>query len=133
MTVREGQSTAPLPPAEGLRKALLTALTVTLLGVIPVVVTVIGIRVYAQGDSVAFDFHRELYPEADLVLHGHNPYPPVDADLSHGTNNIWPVAAVLPVIPLTFLSIGTADWVMTAIMLASLPLPPNGLTPVSRR
>src|SRR4051812_47897662 len=102
------------------RGAILRCLTVTLLGVAPLIVTVMAINVYRQGNSVAFDFHRELFPEARLVLHGHNPYPPADADLSQGRNNVWPVAAVLPVIPLTFLPAATADWSMTALVLGSL-------------
>src|SRR5690242_13551050 len=104
------------PPSTELFLAARRCATVAFLGVLPV----IGIKASAQDSSLAFDFHRELYPEAKLVLHGHNPYPPVDADLSDGQNTVWPVAAVLPLVPLTFLSAGAADWVWTGLVLGCL-------------
>lgn len=88
------------------------------LGVLPVVVLVWALVLEAHGGDVAVDFHHELYPEAKLILDGVDPYPPVDADLSYGTNTIWPVAAAVVVAPLTVLPAGAADWAMTAIVLA---------------
>ena len=40
--------------------------------------------VVAHPGSLAVDFHHELYPEAQLVLDGENPFPPEGADLSGG-------------------------------------------------
>ena len=54
------------------------------------------------------------------MIHGHNPYPPADADLSDGTNNIWPIAAVLPMAPLTLVPPAAADWIATVLALGSL-------------
>ena len=112
------------PRAQPSRTTLLSALRrimpVILLGVIPLISVVIALTTYSHSDSVALDFHHELYPEAELVAHGDNPYPAADADLSDGTNNIWPVAAVIPVVPLTLLPPAVADWTMTFLVLASL-------------
>ncbi len=93
---------------------------VMLLGLVPLLSLVIAVSKMSTDDSPAYDFHHELYPEATLVVHGHNPYPPADADLSEGTNNIWPIAAVIPIIPLTPLRPSVADWTMTFLVLASL-------------
>ena len=89
------------------------------LGLLPVVVVVWAIVLMIQIGNVAFDFHHELYPEAKLVLHGSNPYPAPDADLSSGTNTIWPIAALLPALPLTPLRPGAADGVMTAFVIVA--------------
>jgi hypothetical protein len=72
-----------------------------------------------RGDDVAVDFHHELYPQANLLLDWDNPYPPPDADLSDGTNHIWPIAAAALVSPLAPLPSGVADGVMTALVIAS--------------
>jgi hypothetical protein len=102
-----------------LGSALRRVVPIVFLGAIPLLTVVIAVSSYS-GDSVAYDFHHELYPEAKLVVEGLDPYPPADADLSDGTNNIWPIAAVLPVVPLTLLPPAAADWVMTFLVLASL-------------
>lgn len=108
------------PKAVGLRVAFRRLAPVILLGVIPLISLVIGLSTYSRSNTTALDFHHEIYPEAKLVVHGTNPYPPADADLSDGTNNIWPVAAVLPIVPLTLLPPAVADWTMTFLVLASL-------------
>jgi hypothetical protein len=91
-----------------------------LLGALPLVALVIGVATFSEQDRVALDFHHELYPQAELLVEGRVPYPAPDADLADGTNLIWPIAAVLPVVPLTALSAQAADWVATGIVLASL-------------
>ena len=40
--------------------------------------------------SLAIDFHNEIYPESKELLAGRNPFPSASADLSHGSNFIWP-------------------------------------------
>ena len=47
-------------------------------------------------------------------------YDAPDADLSDRSNALWPVAAVLPAVPLIALPPGVADWVATALVLATL-------------
>ena len=53
-------------------------------------------------------------------------YPPPDADLSDGTNAIWPMAAVLPVVPLTALPADAADWVVSAARARDCSSPRSG-------
>jgi hypothetical protein len=90
------------------------------LGLLPAVLLVWVLVLEVVGDnSFAVDFHHELYPQANLVLDGENPYPPPDADLSDGTNTIWPIAAVALVAPLAPLPAGAADSLMTAVVIAS--------------
>ena len=88
------------------------------LGFVPVFVLVWALVLMIQGDDVAVDFHHELYPQANLLLDGENPYPPPDSDLSDGTNSIWPTAAAALVAPLALLPSGVADGVMTALVIA---------------
>jgi hypothetical protein len=102
------------------RAAVVRVVEISVLGALPLIALAIGLSTFASQNRVALDFHHELYPEAKLVVNGDDPYPPPDADLSDGTNTIWPIAAVLPVVPLTALTAGAADWVATAIVLASL-------------
>ena len=104
----------------GLLVALKRLTPIVLLGVVPLVSLAIAFSTYSNSKSVALDFHYEFYPEAKLVLHGDNPYPPADSDLSDGTNNIWPIAAVIPIAPLTLLPPAVADWTMTFLVLACL-------------
>ena len=93
---------------------------VSLLGALPLVALAIGLATFSDQGRIALDFHHELYPQAESVAGGRDPYPPPDADLSDGTNAIWPMAAVLPVVPLTVLSPEAADWAATGVVLATL-------------
>ncbi len=88
--------------------------------IVPLAALVIGLSTFADQNRIALDFHHELYPQALAVVHGDDPYPAPDADLSDGTNAIWPMAAVLPATPLTALSPEAADWVATVLVLLTL-------------
>ena len=120
MSVRPDTGSPAHPELTSLSRAFHRVAPVILLGVVPLISVVIAFSSYSGVYQPAYDFHHELYPEAELVAHGHNPYPLADADLSDGTNNIWPIAAVIPILPLTLLPAGGADWVMTLIVLACL-------------
>jgi glycosyl transferase family 87 len=96
------------------------AIEITALGVVPLAALVLGLATFAGQDRLALDFHHELFPQAQAVVHGRDAYPPPDADLSDGTNAIWPMAAVLPVVPLTALPAEAADWVVALLVIATL-------------
>jgi Glycosyltransferase family 87 len=102
------------------RLALIRGLELVAFGVVPLTALVIGLATFSGQHRIALDFHYELYPQAHAVVHGEDPYPRPDADLSDGTNAIWPIAAVLPVVPLTALPAGGAGWVVTVLVLAML-------------
>ena len=90
------------------------------LGVLPVVALVLALWAYWGDDRLALDFHHEVYRQADAVVHGERAYDAPDADLSDRANFLWPMAAVLPVVPLTALPPGVADWLATALVIAAL-------------
>jgi hypothetical protein len=91
-----------------------------LLGALPVLALAFALRAYAGDDRLALDFHHELYRQAEAVLDGREAYDPPDADLSDRANFLWPMAAVLPVVPLAALPPGVADWLATGVVLATL-------------
>ena len=102
------------------RSRLVHAAEILLLGVLPLLAVVLSLAAFSTDGRLALDFHEELYPQAEAVLDGRDPYPPPDAPITDTTNAIWPIPAVLPVVPLTALPAGAADWVATAFVLATL-------------
>jgi hypothetical protein len=103
-----------------LTPALRRTAELLLLGALPLVALVLALAAYAGDNRLALDFHHELYRQADAVVHGHDAYESPDADLSDRSNLLWPMAAVLPVVPFTALPAGVADWLATAAVIASL-------------
>jgi glycosyl transferase family 87 len=102
------------------RPTLVKTAELLVLGAVPLVALVLALAAYAGDDRVALDFHHELYRQADAVVHGRDAYESPGADLSDRANLLWPMAAVLPVVPLTALPPGAADWLATALVLAAL-------------
>jgi alpha-1,2-mannosyltransferase len=91
-----------------------------LFGVLPVLTVALSLWAYAGDDRLALDFHHEIYRQAEAVVDGRDAYDAPDADLSDRSNALWPMAAVLPVVPLTALPPGLADWLATGAVIASL-------------
>ena len=56
-------------------------------------VLILASTALARHGEFGVDFRHELYPEAKLLVHGENPFPPPDTDLSPGANRIFPVPA----------------------------------------
>ena len=83
--------------------------SIVFLGIVPVVAVIVMLQIGWSSDSLAIDFHNEIYPEAQQLLHGTNPFPGPDADLSRGSNHIWPPFVGYVVAPLTLLPAGGAD------------------------
>ena len=65
----------------------------------------LALAAYAGDDRLALDFHHELYRQAEAVVDGREAYSAPDADLSDRTNAVWPMAAVLPIVPLTYAAV----------------------------
>ena len=93
-------------------------LPILLFGVLPVAVAIGMFATAHSSNSLAADFHNELYPEAKLLLHWTNPFPGPDAALEYGHNLIWPPVAAFLISPLTALPAGTANWAIALIGLA---------------
>ena len=88
---------------------------ILLFGVLPVAVAIGMFATASSSNSLAADFHNELYPEAKLLLDWTNPFPSPDAALEYGHNLIWPPLAAFLVAPLTVLPAGTASWVIALV------------------
>ena len=93
---------------------------IVLFGAIPLVALVFALAAYAGDDRLALDFHYELYPQAELLWAGEQAFDTPEAYLNDRANLIWPVAAVLPVVPLTAVGPDAADWIATWFTLATL-------------
>jgi hypothetical protein len=102
------------------KRNLRTTAELLFLGVVPVVALVLALWAYAADDRLALDFHHELYRQASAVVHGNDAFESPDAELSDRSNLLWPMAAVLPVVPFTALPQGVADWLATTLVLAAL-------------
>ena len=91
-----------------------------LFGAVPFLALVLALAAYAGDNRLALDFHHELYRQAEAIVNGQDAYESPGADLSDRSNLVWPMAAVLPVVPMTVLPPGVADWVATALVIAAL-------------
>ncbi len=87
---------------------------------LPLLTLTIGAVDIHRAHNLANDFRFELYPEAKLVLHGTNPFPPPGSDLSGGQNLIFPIPAALLVAPLTLVSTSTASIIASVSLLVLL-------------
>ena len=93
-------------------------LPILLFAVLPIAVAIGMFATAHSSNSLAADFHNELYPEAKLLLDWTNPFPGPDAALEHGHNLIWPPVAAFLIAPLTVLPAGAANWAIALIGLA---------------
>ena len=97
------------------RLLLLQAATVLVCGVLPVL-TLVSMFAVGHGDgSFADDFHHEIYPQAEIMLDGRDPYPSPDWDPTVAPNFIWPPTVAFSHAPLTLLPLGAADVVMVVL------------------
>lgn len=95
------------------------AAAIGFLGMLPLLVTAWVSLVAARSGDYAVDFRDELYPEAQLVLHGRNPFPSAHAAL-HFPALIWPVPAALLGGPFTAASAHAAGVVYSVLLAAAL-------------
>ncbi len=103
-----------------MKPSLVKTAELLLFGAVPLVALVLALAAYAGDDRLALDFHHELYRQAHAVVNGRDAYEAPGADLSDRANLLWPMAAVLPVVPLTVVPAGVAEWIATALVLAAL-------------
>jgi hypothetical protein len=87
--------------------------------VLPLLVVALALTSFAQQDRVALDFTTAYY-QAGLILDGTSPYVDPETDVSDGSIGAWPVAAILPAVPLRLLPEDVARWVATGIVFATL-------------
>lgn len=89
-------------------------------GALPVLSVALSLAAYWGDNRLALDFHYELYPQAELVRAGEPAFDTPDDYLEDRANLIWPIAAVLPVVPLTLAGPDAADWIATGFTIATL-------------
>ena len=97
------------------RDLVVQAATVLVCGVLPALTLVLMFVVGRDGGTFADDFHHEIYPQAEVMLDGRNPYPSPDWDPTAAPNFIWPPTVAFAHAPLTVLSPGAADVVMVVL------------------
>jgi hypothetical protein len=121
---RQAAGAVPTGPARaaGLSEALTRLATVTVCGVLPMITLATMLAIGLGDDSLSADFHHEIYPQAEEMLEGRNPYPPPDFDPTVAPNFIWPPLVAYALSPLTFLPAGAADVVMVLLGLACFAL-----------
>ena len=92
-----------------------SALAVVLFGVLPTLLLAAAFLHWWSNDTLAWDFHHELYPQSKQMLSGENPYPGDGHDPATGTNLVWPPLAAYLIAPLTLFSPGVADVVFVLL------------------
>ena len=102
----------------GIRVAATRIVPPVALILVPLVAFAIMFRISYGNGSFAIDFHNEIYPEAKELLRGQDPFPSPTADLTRGSNHIWPPLVGYVAIPLTLLSPSAADIVMVFLGIA---------------
>ena len=108
-------TTAPAPHpgiVAGSRVALRRTLPVLLFAAAPTIVVVTMFVVAVVSGPLALDFRQELYPQANALLDGRNPYP----------ESIWPPIAMLVVLPLAVLPASIANIAVGVAGLACMAL-----------
>lgn len=93
-------------------RAFARVITIVAFAVLPVVTLGAMLDVGLDANSLAVDFHHELYPQAKHLRGGENPYPTSTFETKVGGNYVWPPLAVAIISPLTLLPRGDADVVM---------------------
>ena len=121
--VDQGHPVATEPAHAGGRASLLWRVaTITVCGVLPALTLVTMLAIGMGDDSLAADFHHEIYPQAEEMLTGRNPYPPPDFDPTAAPNFIWPPLVAYGLSPLTLVPPGVADVLVVLLGLACFAL-----------
>ncbi len=103
----------------GARGATSRSLQLACFAVIPLLSLVLLLVTFSDQERIGLDF-TTAYEQAQLVTDGVNPYASPDADVSGGSIGAWPIAAILPAVPLTVVPRGVAIWIATGLALATL-------------
>lgn len=103
-----------------MRQLVVRSAEILAFGAVPLIALVLALATYSEQGRLALDFHFELYPQAELVRAGEHAFDTPEAYLNDRANLIWPIAAVLPVVPLTVVGSEAADWIATIVVLMTL-------------
>lgn len=103
----------------GGRAAASLALQLGCFAVVPLLSVVVLLVTFSDQQRIGLDF-TTAYEQAKVVKDGLNPYASPETDVSGGSIGAWPIAAILPAVPLTALSRGVAIWIATGLALATI-------------
>jgi Glycosyltransferase family 87 len=122
--VNFGAHTSVFPfELQGLRRAVRTLVPIVFLGLVPVALALFFLFVIVPPDSLGLDFRASFWPAADAVLHGHTPYPRLDAAaLADRSAFRYPPLVAIVLAPVALLPVGPASaiaLVATATALAA--------------
>jgi hypothetical protein len=106
---------------EGLQGALRTVVPVVFLAVMPVALALVFLFLIVPLDSLGLDFRASFWPAADAVLHGHTPYPPLDAAaLADRSAFRYPPLVAIVLAPFALLPVGLATALALVATVAAL-------------
>jgi hypothetical protein len=106
----------------GMAAAGRRALEIALLGVLPVLATIV-LLIGAAHARPAFDFHGVVWQAGRDVLHGRSPYPPATRDaLAIGNRFLYPAPLALLSVPFGLLPFAVAAAIFTAILVGATAL-----------
>jgi hypothetical protein len=105
-----------------LSQTVVTASSLLVCAAIPLLLVAVGFILGLEDDSLAWDFHHELYPQAKEMLAGRNPYPTEGFDPAVGNNLVFPPTAAFLVAPLTLVPLTAADVAMALLGLGCFAL-----------
>jgi hypothetical protein len=80
-----------------------------LLGVGPIVGSLLLLAFQFKIHAVAIDFHSAYYPAADRLLHGGNPYAVTRAEIQAGTAFVYPDLSALAFVPFALMGRGVGE------------------------
>ena len=104
----EARTRAAAGPSDALRRVVPVVLFLLLPAAVVVTMFVVGV----VSGPLALDFRQELYPQANALLDGRNPYP----------ESIWPPIAMVAVLPLAILPVSIANIAVGVAGLACMAL-----------
>jgi alpha-1,2-mannosyltransferase len=105
----------------GLQRALRTLVPIVFLGLVPVALALVFLFVIVPPDSLGLDFRASFWPAADAVLHGHTPYPPLDAAaLADRSAFRYPPLVAVVLTPFALLPVGIATAIALLATVAAL-------------
>src|SRR4051812_21585390 len=102
----------------GMRAAAAKVLPPIGLIVVPVIAYVNLLLLARGNDTLAQDFHNEIYPEAQELLHRHEQFFAAAAPITPISNHVWPPLVGYLATPLTAFSPGVADIVIVLVGIA---------------
>lgn len=111
--------------AERLRvliRAARSMLPIAVFGVLPLVYTVVYLVLITRRGVFGYDFGHAFWPAAQSVLHGRNPYPPLDLQvLARRTAFVYPPIVAIVIAPVGLLPVGVATVLAVLFVSACLP------------